>query len=822
MMMRSTNDVSSTAAGPRAVTLFIASLIAILVCLTAAGRGSCIAEDVARDANVARPPQALPGTAALEWAEADLSERLMDGAHRFVEAQIQAAGENRGKYWRFDRSSDAAWNQAVEPNRAELRRILGIQPQRQPPQMERFGDDDHPAQIAETDTFTVWQVRWPVLPGLSGTGLLVQPKRTSPAGRLALIPDPSVSPEDCLFAPKSPGNQNNPNLASIQGNTTYRQSTIALAEAGWQIVIPMLIAREPLETSDPAVRASQQTGREWLYRQGYHLGQHLLGLEVQTILAAVDWFEEREKTSTDKGGRIAVAGWGDGGQVAFYSAALDPRIQTAVVSGYFDRRERVWEEPLDRHVWRQLDRFGDAEIAALVLPRELVIEHAPVSPFTSTKGERHTAVGETVRAEVARIVSAAPLGSPPTLISGEDGQPVGPLSEAVTQKLLADGKVMPGQRSVLVDGRLKFSPNARQRRAVHEYEQFYQRLLQQCAARRDERVLLRALPKFSQWAWSTNRTEPLTTNETLDQTLQEFRAEFRREAIGQFEEPYLPPRPRTRLVMETEKWTAWDVVLDVWPDVFAWGVLILPKDLTPGERRPVVVCQHGRHGLPIDTFHRTGPQADAYNEFAARLAERGFITFAPHNLYRGEDRYRWLNRKANTVGKTLFSFIAGQHEQILNWLTTLPMVDGERIAFYGLSYGGETAVRIPPILDKYALSICSGDFNQWTTKVAATDQPFSFMRTIEWEMPYWNWGPTFDYAEMAYMMYPRPFMVERGHLDLVGRDQWVAAEYAKVRFFYAQLGHTDRTEIEFFQGGHAINGVGTFQFLHRHLNWPER
>jgi len=37
-------------------------------------------------------------------------------------------------------------------------------------------------------------------------------------------------------------------------------------------------------------------------------------------------------------------------------------------------------------------------------------------------------------------------------------------------------------------------------------------------------------------------------------------------------------------------------------------------------------------------------------------------------------------------------------------------------------------------------------------------------------MPYWNLGQTFDYAEMAYLMVPRPFMVERGHLDLVGRD----------------------------------------------------
>ena len=244
---------------------------------------------------------------------------------------------------------------------------------------------------------------------------------------------------------------------------------------------------------------------------------------------------------------------------------------------------------------------------------------------------------------------------------------------------------------------------------------------------------------------------------------------------------------------------------------------MLPKDLKPGERRPVVVCQHGRNGVPRDTLDAGNT---AYNNFAAALAERGFITFAPHNLYRGEDRYRWLGRKANTVKATLFSFIIAQHDQILRWLATLPNVDGDRIAFYGLSYGGETAVRVPAILEKYCLSICSGDFNQWTHKVASTDQPFSFMRTIEWEMPYWNLGHTFDYAEMTYLMVPRPFMVERGHLDRVGLDSWVAHEYAKTRWLYAQLGLADRTEIEFFQGGHSINGEGTFEFLCKHLNWP--
>ena len=129
-------------------------------------------------------------------------------------------------------------------------------------------------------------------------------------------------------------------------------------------------------------------------------------------------------------------------------------------------------------------------------------------------------------------------------------------------------------------------------------------------------------------------------------------------------------------------------------------------------------------------------------------------------------------------------------------------------------------MRVPSVLERYALSICSGDYNDWVRKTVSPDFPYSFMFTGEYEIPEFDLGNTFNYAEMAALIAPRPFMVERGHNDPVGLDEWVASEYAKVRRLYDQLGIPDRTSIEFFNGGHTINGVGTFQFLGRQLHWP--
>jgi hypothetical protein len=370
-----------------------------------------------------------------------------------------------------------------------------------------------------------------------------------------------------------------------------------------------------------------------------------------------------------------------------------------------------------------------------------------------------------------------------------------------------------------VDRRKRFDPSERQRRQVKELENHVQWLVRDADHTRDRFFLVKAAPEYEtqRRRWITGQPVAQWSVDQFVQRTQEYRKYLWEEVLGKLDDAPLAPNARSRKVYDTPKWTGYEVVLDVLPDVFAWGVLLLPKDLKPGEKRPVVVCQHGRNGVPKDVIEGNSP---AYHDFAARLADRGFITFAPHNPYRGEDRYRFLDRKANNVKASLFSFILAQHQQILKWLAAQPNVDPKRIAFYGLSYGGETAVRVPPLLDGYCLSICSGDFNDWARKVASTHSHYSFMFTVEWEMPYFDMGSTLNYAEMAYLMVPRPFMVERGHWDNVAPDEWVAYEYAKVRRLYDTLGLGDRTEVEFFNGGHTIHGQGTFRFLEKQLDWP--
>ena len=384
---------------------------------------------------------------------------------------------------------------------------------------------------------------------------------------------------------------------------------------------------------------------------------------------------------------------------------------------------------------------------------------------------------------------------------------------------VAPGSTLPEE--TLVDARKSFDPAERQQQQVTQLERHVQTLIGGADRTRERFFLDKVAPWYSarRRQWTTEKRVDTYPWEPFVEKARPMKQFLWEEVLGKLHDQPLAANPRTRKIYDRPNWTGYDVVLDVFPDVFAWGILLLPKDLKPGERRPVVVCQHGRGGVPAKTIERG---EKAYFGASALLADRGFIVFAPHNPYRGEDRYRILSRKANTVKASLFSFILAQHQQILKWLGTLPAVDPARIGFYGCSYGGETAVRVPALLDGYALSICSSDFNDWARKVASTDSPFSFMFTVEWEMPYFDLGSTFNYAEMCYLMLPRPFMAERGHCDSVAPDEWVAYEYAKVRWMYDMLGLGDRTEIEFYTGGHCFRCQRAFEFLEKHLGWKAR
>lgn len=761
----------------------------------------------------------LAGTSALTNT-GDFSAQMVEGIDRWLMRETAVVSSNRAQEW-LPRSSEASgWTAFKKAKQGRLREMIGaVDPIVSNPRFQFVGDDERGAEIYRSSgatAFAAYRVRWPVFERVFGEGLLLVPlgpdgKPVAQASGVIAIPDADQSPEE--LAGLRPG---------IPPESQFARHLVA---SGWRVLVPTIINRDDAFSGNPRIgKFTNQPHREWIYRQAYEMGRHVMGFEVQQILAGAQAMHQ--PTASAQAQRpVAVAGYGEGGLLALHAAALDNRIGAVLVSGYFGPREGLWREPIYRNVFGFLREFGDAELIALSAPRKVIVEFSKPpkvsGPPLARAGRSGAAPGEITAMEFGDVESEIDRAKELTgnqkggpfveLVHGSEGSSVqfgsrkalAALAKAqgITNNVVFD----PEDKKLTVVGLAEITN--RQGRLVRELEAFTQDIFRRSERVRDERVW-KALSK---------------TNEFMA-AAPAHRAFFWSNLIGKIGSAKIPPNARTRQIYDKPEWTGYEVMLDVFPDVFSWGYLLVPKDLKPGERRPVVVCQHGLEGVPEDTV-ADDPKHKGfgyYKAFAAQLAARGFVVYAPHNPYRGQDKFRVLQRKANPLGLSLFSFIIAQHEVATDWLASLPFVDPQRIAFYGLSYGGKTAMRVPAVVDRYCLSICSADFNEWVQKCVTTESPYSYMFTGEYEMPEWNLGHTFNYAEMASLIAPRPFMVERGHDDGVAPDTWVAYEFAKVQRMYDKLGISDRTEIEFFNGPHSINGVGTFKFLHRHLKFPER
>ncbi len=733
--------------------------------------------------------EALPGSEPLEEGQ-DLAAAMVSGIGSFLESELARADAAL---------APGAWTEAdISARRGALARSIGVVDNRLPVSaLELVGNTLAPALLARTARWEAWAARWPVLPGVEGEGLWLRPV-APPAAHVVVLPDADQAPEA---------------LAGLTADIPPSgQIAARLADAGCEVLIPVLVDRGP-------TWAGGHPRREYVWRMAFEVGRHIIGYEVQRVLALVDHLTA---AATD-GQPVALYGYGEGGLVALHAAALDRRIAAVVVSGHFRDRREIWREPLYRDVWGLLRAgLGDAGLAALVAPRPLLVEAVsgpvvrglpsgvPHPGVILSAGTLEPARPELVRHEVERARTAydrhgaadrLELLEPGPLAEGSaPGQAGGVEALLRVLGLPPHGTPARGCLDRLSPGP---EPRARQERQMRQLCDFTQGLLRRSRAVRDT-------------AWQVaDRSSP----EAWARSCQPFRERFEADVIGCLPEPDVPPRPRSRLVWDRPDWRGYEVLLDVWPGVFASGLLLLPTDIQPGERRPVVVCQHGLEGRARDTVE--GPPHGPYRNFARRLAERGYITYAPQNPYVGDEAFRVLQRKSHPLGASLFSVIVAQHRRTLAWLSGLPCVDAARVAFYGLSYGGKAAMRVPALLSGYCLSICSADFNEWAMKCASEDEPqLSYLFGSEYDMYEFDLAHTCNYAEMAGLIAPRPFMVERGHRDGVGTDEWVAFEYARVARLYDELGIGERTELATFVGGHWIDGRASFAFLERHLGDP--
>src|SRR5439155_13685897 len=207
-----------------------------------------------------------------------------------------------------------AYNRSIEPNRKRLRHILGLRDPRVPfDAPELIATTSQPALVGKGTGFKVFTVRWPAIGDVHGEGLLLVPTGKKKVADVVAIPDADQTPEQIV--------------GLVEGVPAKSQFARRLAENGCRVLVPTLNSRK-MEKRNGRVNL---TSREYLYRSAFELGRHLIGYELQKVLAAVDWFTKEAGKEKPK---IGVIGYGEGGMLALYAGALDTRIDVVGVSGY--------------------------------------------------------------------------------------------------------------------------------------------------------------------------------------------------------------------------------------------------------------------------------------------------------------------------------------------------------------------------------------------------------------------------------------------------------------------------------------------------------
>ena len=205
---------------------------------------------------------ALPGTAPLT-SQGDLAMRMVDDINAYL---LRATVESVSK---------------GVPDRERLKKIIGaVDPRLSNSGLELDATTATPALVATATGYKVYAVRWPVFDGVTAAGLLLDPDQ-APVARVVAVPDADWSPE--MLTGLAPG---------VDPAAQFARH---LAENGCQVLVPVLIDRADTWSGTPSVRMTNQPHREWIYRMAFEVGRHIIGYEVQKVLAAVDWFTRENK-----------------------------------------------------------------------------------------------------------------------------------------------------------------------------------------------------------------------------------------------------------------------------------------------------------------------------------------------------------------------------------------------------------------------------------------------------------------------------------------------------------------------------------------------
>jgi dienelactone hydrolase len=182
--------------------------------------------------------------------------------------------------------------------------------------------------------------------------------------------------------------------------------------------------------------------------------------------------------------------------------------------------------------------------------------------------------------------------------------------------------------------------------------------------------------------------------------------------------------------------------------------LLIPRG--PSRRRPAVLCLHQTIRIGKAEPAGLGPNPDL--DYAAELAERGFVTLAPD--YPNFGSYVFDPYAHGYASATMKGIV--NHRRAVDLLRALPEVDPERIGVAGHSLGGHNALFLAAFDPRIKAVVSSCGFNSFAKYKGGDLTGWSHKGYMPRIAELYGRDPArmpFDFTEIVGAIAPRPIFV---------------------------------------------------------------
>ena len=278
-------------------------------------------------------------------------------------------------------------------------------------------------------------------------------------------------------------------------------------------------------------------------------------------------------------------------------------------------------------------------------------------------------------------------------------------------------------------------------------------------------------------------------------------------------------RPMPKVTICEEKMIAPGILMqrvqiETLPDLPFYGLLLIPQNRK--EKMPLVISQHGGWGTPEQTANIHQP--NKYKSMTLRPAQAGCVVFAPQLLLwleaeemEGRVAYGLAHHRGqreHELRQLGGSIVALEVHSIMNaidWLSTLPEVDGSRIGMMGISYGGFYTQMTAAVDTRIKAAVSNAFFNE---RYRYCWHDFSWFDSAYQMLD----------AEICALIAPRAFCIHVGTEDKVFDYEGAVQEFERLKPFFEAQNASAQLRFILSDVNHTLTDSGEeMEFLMNHL-----